>query len=125
MDGIFEADAGAFDRAVDAVDAGETPEDQARRLYDRLSEGERLSLLDGDTPFWPGIEAMMREGYNVRPYIHGALERLGIPGIRFIDGPRGCVAGRGTAFPVPMARGATWDVGLEERVGEVIGREVR
>ena len=68
---------------------------------------------------------MMVEGYNLRPYVHGAVDRLGIPGTRFVDGPRGCVAGHGTAFPVSMARGATWDLELEERVGEVIGREIR
>ncbi|MBW8755310.1 MAG: glycoside hydrolase family 3 C-terminal domain-containing protein [Sphingomonadales bacterium] len=105
--------------------AGEAPEMQAQALYERLSNDERLGLLDGDSPFWPGLAGMMGEGYNIRPYVHGAVDRLGVPGIRFIDGPRGCVAGRGTAFPAPMARGATWDLDLEERVGEVIGREVR
>jgi len=54
-------------------------------------------------------------------------ERLGIPGFRMVDGPRGVgvLAGTATAFPVGMARGATWDVDLEEQVGEAIGREVR
>ena len=55
----------------------------------------------------------------------GAVPRLGVPGIRFSDGPRGAVIGRSTAFPVPMARGATWDPDLEERVGEAIGAEIR
>nr|WP_246406183.1 glycoside hydrolase family 3 C-terminal domain-containing protein [Modestobacter versicolor] len=68
---------------------------------------------------------MLTGGYNTEPIPHGAVERLGIPGTRFVDGPRGCVSGNGTAFPVSMARGATWDPELEERVGEVIGREVR
>jgi len=115
----------AFERAVAAVRAGRTPESQAKALYDQLTEDERLNLLDGDTPFWEGMRSMGQEGYNVRPYVHGAVDRLGIPGTRFVDGPRGCVAGKGTAFPVSMARGATWDLGLEERVGEVIGREIR
>ncbi len=54
-------------------------------------------------------------------------ERLGIPGFRMVDGPRGVgiLAGTATAFPVGMARGATWDLLLEERVGEANGREVR
>jgi beta-glucosidase len=30
-----------------------------------------------------------------------------------------------TCFPVSMARGATWDVDLEEQIGEAIGRELR
>ncbi len=54
-------------------------------------------------------------------------ERLGIPGFSMVDGPRGVgiYAGTATAFPVGMARGATWDPVLEERVGGAIGREVR
>ena len=122
---LHDAGESAFDQAVAAVRSGETPEDQARMLYGQLTEDERLGLLDGDTPFWKGMGSMIAEGYNRRPYVHGAVDRLGIPGTRFVDGPRGCVAGSGTAFPVSMARGATWDTGLEERVGEVIGREVR
>ncbi len=114
-----------FDHAVAAVRAGEAPERAAKAIYDRLDDDERLWLLDGDTPFWEGLVAMLTEGYNVRPYVHGAVEGLGIPGIRFVDGPRGCVAGNGTAFPVSMARGATWDIALEEEVGAVIGREIR
>jgi beta-glucosidase len=114
-----------FEDAVRLAQAGVSPSDLAQGLYARLTDEERLGLLDGDEPFWSGLASMMTEGYNIRPIIHGAVDRLGIPGIRFVDGPRGCVAGAGTAFPVPMARGATWDVSLEERVGEVIGREVR
>jgi beta-glucosidase len=52
---------------------------------------------------------------------------LGIPGLAMTDGPRGVGAatGHATAFPVGMARGATWDPALEERVGEAFGAEVR
>ena len=35
------------------------------------------------------------------------------------------VVDRATCFPVSMARGATWDLDLEERIGEAIGRELR
>ncbi len=118
-------DPGAFARAVDAVAAGADPAREATDLYERLTDAERLGLLDGDTPFWAGLGSMQAEGYNVAPYVHGEVARLGIPGTRFVDGPRGCVAGHGTAFPVSMARGATWDVELEEAIGEVIGREIR
>jgi beta-glucosidase len=54
-------------------------------------------------------------------------ERLGIPGFRMLDGPRGAsrISGNATTFPVGMARGATWDPDLEERVGAAIGEEVR
>ncbi len=35
------------------------------------------------------------------------------------------VIDQATCFPVSMARGATWDVELEERIGDAIGRELR
>jgi beta-glucosidase len=113
-----------FRTAVQAVRDGAPPAEQAAALYQELTPDERLWLLDGDDPFWAGQAVMMTEGYNVRPIVHGAVERLGIPGLRFSDGPRGVVMGRSTAFPVSMSRGATWDVALEERIGEVIGTEV-
>lgn len=63
--------------------------------------------------------------YNVKPYPTKAVERLGLPNIRFVDGPRGVVAGSATCFPVSMARGASFDRELEEEIGKVIGAEVR
>jgi beta-glucosidase len=120
------ADTGsAFETAVAAVRAGADPAREAVKLYEQLTETERLGLLDGDAPFWAGLAEMTAARYGSRPYVHGAVARLGIPGIRFADGPRGCVAGEGTAFPVSMARGATWDTDLERKVGEAIGAEVR
>ncbi|MCZ2830404.1 glycoside hydrolase family 3 C-terminal domain-containing protein [Modestobacter sp. VKM Ac-2986] len=115
----------AFDAAVTAVRKGADPAAEAMRLFDQLTPDERLGLLDGDWQFWDGFLAMLTGGYNTVPIPHAAVERLGVPGTQFVDGPRGCVSGNGTAFPVSMARGATWDTELEERIGEVIGREVR
>jgi beta-glucosidase len=120
-----ETNAAAFSKAVDGVRAGADPDEAARSLLEQMTEEERLSLLDGDEPFWPGMPDMMGKGYNLEPIVAGAIPRLGVPGIRFSDGPRGAVIGRSTAFPVPMARGATWDLDLEERVGEAIGAEIR
>ncbi|WP_149203324.1 beta-glucosidase family protein [Actinotalea subterranea] len=113
-----------FQDAVEAIRHGAPPADEAATLYQELTPTERLWLLDGDEPFWEGQAVMMTEGYNVRPLVHGAIDRLGIPGLRFSDGPRGVVMGRSTAFPVSMARGASWDLDLEERVGQAIGAEV-
>lgn len=115
----------AFQQAVAAVRAGADAAVEAVALYEQLTDDERLGLLDGDEPFWKLAPEMLVDGYNTRPYVHGEVARLGIPGTRFVDGPRGCVAGHGTAFPVSMSRGATWDVELEEEIGAAIGREVR
>ncbi|UUU28473.1 fibronectin type III-like domain-contianing protein [Streptomyces sp. CA-210063] len=119
------ADSTAFSTAVAAVRVGTSPDEAAEELLERLSLEERLGLLDGDLPFWQGLAEMMAEGYNRTPVPMGRIERLGIPGLLFSDGPRGVVVGASTAFPVSMARGATWDVELKERVGVAIGLEVR
>lgn len=113
-----------YENAVAAVRAGDDADKWARALYGELTDDERLGLLDGDEPFWDAMRDMEVNGYNHRPIVHGAVDRLGIPGLRFSDGPRGVVMGSSTAFPVSMARSATWDIGLEERVGQAIGAEV-
>lgn len=114
-----------FAEARAAVRAGATPEDAARQLVAGLTPEERLWCLDGDAPTWAGLGHLGGGGYHEAPFPAAEVERVGLPGIRFADGPRGCVIGNATAFPVAMARGATWDPELEERVGEVIGRELR
>lgn len=114
-----------FAHAVDRVAAGEVPEVVAAELLDELTTPEKLGLLDGDAPFWRAMADIARNGYNAKPLVAGAVARLGIPGIRWVDGPRGCAIPGSTCFPVTMARGATWDPALEERVGEAIGREIR
>lgn len=112
-----------------ATTAALTPaqiDERARELLDQLTPDEKFGLMDGDTPFWPGFaEMMMPGGYSGRPWVAGAVPRLGIPGIRFVDGPRGIIMTGATTFPVSMARGATWDPELEERIGDAIGRELR
>jgi beta-glucosidase len=117
--------ASAFEDAVARVRAGADHHVEAAALVDLMTLEERLGCLDGDTPFWPGLADMTAGGYYLHPWPAAHVARLGIPGIDFADGPRGCVVGDATAFPVSMARGATFDRDLEERVGEVIGAELR
>jgi len=115
-----------FAEAQRAVAAGHTPEDAARQLVAQMTPDERLWCLDGDAPTWVGLHFLtQQDGYHLAPFRAAAVERLGIPGIAFADGPRGAVVGNATCFPVSMARGATWDPDLEERVGVAIGRELR
>ena len=100
---------------------------RARDLLGRMSLEERLAMMDGDLPLWRGLDDLLRRDcYHKRPFSAGRNERLGIEGVRFIDGPRGIVLeGGATTFPVSMARGATFDPELEERVGDAIGKELR
>ncbi len=114
-----------FDDAAAAVAAGADPDDAARRLVAGLTDDEKLWCLDGDTPCWAGLVYLTEGGYHRAVFRAGRLPRVGLPGLAFSDGPRGVVIGNRTCFPVSMARGATWDPDLEERVGEAIGRELR
>jgi beta-glucosidase len=57
-------------------------------------------------------------------WLAGGDESLGIAPWRMVDGPRGARAGIATAFPVAIARAASFDVDLERRVGLAIGLEV-
>jgi beta-glucosidase len=103
--------------------------DLADALLAQMSLREKLSQLSGDLRF-------LRFGFRYFvglvtrfgvPHIYsGRNDRLGIPPLCFSDGPRGVNVGTGrTAFPVTMARGASWDPALEQRVGEAMGRELR
>lgn len=96
-----------------------------QELFGQLTLAEKLKMMSGDLPFWPGMADMLGGGYADHPWVAGAVPRLGIPGVRFADGPRGVIMDGGTTFPVSMGRGATFDPELEERVGDVIGRELR
>jgi len=108
----------------DAPSAPPSLDDRARALLAPLSVSEKLSLVTGDTPFWPGVTEMLTS-YNHRPWPAGVLPQHGIAGIHFTDGPRGVALGSSTCFPVSMARGATWDPSLEARVGDAMGVEAR
>ena len=115
----------AFSAAAARVAAGADAAAEAAVLVAAMTGDERRWCLDGDRPFWGDLSEMGQGGYHRRPFPAARVERLGIPGFTFSDGPRGVVIGPATAFPVTMARGATWDLDLEERIGEAIGVELR
>jgi beta-glucosidase len=116
----------SFESARSAVTSGTAPDTAARELVSHMMPEERLWCLDGDAPTLAGAEFLTAaDGYHRAPFLAAQVSRLGIPGIAFSDGPRGAVIGDATCFPVSMARGATWDPVLEERVGDAIGREIR
>ncbi len=97
-------------------------EDYVEWLLNQLTLREKVSQMRGN-----GLisKIMMDRGFGKRAYDAAGLEKFGIPPFKFTDGPRGVIIPGSTCFPVSMARGATWDIDLEERVGEVIGKEVR
>ena len=101
----------------------EAADGAALDLVSKMTLDEKIEQMTG-----PGIAPMivplLVRGENA-PVYAGRNERLGIPPIAFSDGPRGIICGRSTAFPVAMARAATWDLELQRRVGDVIGQEAR
>ncbi|MBN1783246.1 glycoside hydrolase family 3 C-terminal domain-containing protein [bacterium] len=60
-------------------------------------------------------------GFNIRGYDH-----LGIPEIRFADGPVGVRNyGKSTAYPASITLAASWDKKLAYDIGKAIGSEAR
>ncbi|MBD3188622.1 glycosyl hydrolase [Candidatus Bathyarchaeota archaeon] len=108
-----------------ACDQARTDIDGAiQNLLGKMRLEEKVNQMSGDWGLIPGIVKLLRR-YCDPPVPAGECKRLSIPPIRFVDGPRGIVAGRSTCFPVPMCRGATWDLELERRIGVAMGLEAR
>jgi beta-glucosidase len=82
-------------------------------LLARMTLAQKLNELRGSSP--RPVDGL---------YYAGGDESLGLPPYKMVDGPRGARAGTATAFPVAIARAATFDVDLERRVGVAIGLEV-
>ena len=103
----------------------EQVEARASELLGKMTLEEKIGQMTGDMGMPEGFFEMFTSGYNRGVYPAGENPRLGVPGIRFSDGPRGVVLGNSTCFPVSMARGASWSPELEERIGDAIGVEAR
>jgi beta-glucosidase len=85
---------------------------------------EKVGMMSGRGFF----QAFHEDGgvWAARPYrAGGGIERLGVPAFWFTDGPRGVARGQSTCFPCSMARGASFDVALERRIGEAMAIEIR
>ncbi len=109
----------AFDR--DAIHAGnfalgidhEKAARETDALIARMSLAQKINEIRG------------RQAQPIDSLYHaGGDETLGLAPWKMVDGPRGARAGNATAFPVAIARAATFDVDLERRVGMAIGLEV-
>lgn len=90
----------------------------------KMTIEEKCMLLSGNANMIKDM-ILYKRTYNPVPiYSHGC-KRLKIKPIGFTDGPRGVVMGHSTCFPVSMARAASFDRDLEQRIGDAIGREAR
>lgn len=102
--------------------------EEAKRIVEGLTLEEKIALMGGKFSAIEMIANFSGENhYNIIPYPAGGNKDKGIPQVLFCDGPRGVVCGTGksTCYPVPMLRGASFDVELEERIGQAIAKEVR
>jgi beta-glucosidase len=89
-----------------------------------LSLAEKVTMMSGQGFF--AAYAADKGVWGARPYRAGSgVERLDIEPLYFTDGPRGVARGSSTCFPCTMARGASFDVDLERRIGEAMGIEIR
>ena len=94
----------------------------ADNVLKELSLKEKVHLMSGHG----FIKYLLLDmGFGKRAYPAGGVKRVGIPTFKFTDGPRGVIIPGSTCFPVSMARAASWDLDLEEKIGDAIGKEVR
>ncbi len=103
----------------------------AEDLVAQMTLEEKIDQMYGEKMYKApklGIGFLLRNRF---PHVYaGENERLHIPPWVLSDGPRGArVLDKDvfsvTTFPVGMARGASWDIDLEERINEVIAIEMR
>lgn len=84
-------------------------EQKIEALISSMTLDEKLAFIGGYNSF------------NIRP-----IERLGIPEIRFADGPVGVRNyGRSTAYPASIALAAAFDKDISYKVGKAIASEAR
>ena len=111
--GLIAACTGSSDStASDALEA------RVEELVSQMTLEEKVAQMAGTTDQVADYGRVLWEVPGV--------ERLGVPQFKMSDGPRGVGVHEGsTAFPVAMARAASWNPNLERRVGEAMGRELR
>ena len=97
---------------------------KAQEILSRMSLKQKVYEMHGHGLLRFGLSVLFTK--KIKPVVAGGNRKLGIPGTSFLDGPRGIFRNKGgTAFPVTMARGASWDPDLERRVGDAMGIENR
>ena len=97
------------------------PAARAAALLAAMSPSDKLALLSGVDPH---AALGVADGPLYVGYVPGN-PRLCIPALTPNDGPAGIADTQigTTAFPAPIAQAATWDPGLQRRLGQALGLE--
>ena len=113
----------ARDKVWTFTTAPETPDERADALLARMTQSEKLELVEG------GVTTNLTYGYTVPRgaggYVPG-IPRLGIPELYFVDGSLGLASASdpSTALPSSLASAAGWDTTEAYKFGQVIGTEI-
>jgi beta-glucosidase len=110
-------------------------EDPAFQRY-RILVDDNADAVSKHTTMQPAEKLAILSGGSTCSYSDGTcFQALGVsraavnyPTFKMRDGPRGVrgvVGEKSTTFSVAMARGASWDLDLERRIGQVMAVELR
>jgi beta-glucosidase len=113
----------------DPYSVGYTPDpavvQQAKLTLESMSLSERAEQMRGTNPGnGSNYSDIFRTPDNANKGIRGFLFRDGPNGANLAAQLPSGKNGYSTTFPVPMARGATFDMALEYQIGQAIGDEV-
>lgn len=100
---------------------------KVKSLLGTMSLADKANQMRGTDPGSGGgqYNDIFRTMDNAAKGIRGFLFRDGPRGVNLdAPTPSGAAHGKATVFPVPIARGAAWDLDLEYRIGEAIGDEM-
>jgi len=102
----------------------DSTEARAKEILAQMTLKQKVYEMHGHGLARFGLSILFSK--KVKPVHAGGNKKFDLPSTVFLDGPRGVSLYKGaTAFPTTMARGASWDVDLERRVGEAMAKEVR
>src|SRR4051812_32488121 len=100
-------------------DTSLSPDQRADLLLAALTRDEKIALLGGDDLF--GVTG----GPGTHTGTSNGVARADLPNTYYSDGPVGPRSGQATSMPAPMALASTFDRGLANAHGSVVGREVK
>ncbi len=102
----------------------DSTEARAKEILEQMTLKQKVYEMHGHGLARFGLSILFSK--KVKPVHAGGNKKFDLPSTIFLDGPRGVSFYKGTtAFPTTMARGASWDVDLERRIGEAMAKEVR